>query len=501
MQFYDKVAISAISGKWWDGCVSWRKEAGVPYGWPAGGNGGKWWSVVIQADENITTLIEYKYKKIFKAQNWEAGRSKQQYWANAEDLVLKVPVGTMIVDKKTQHVLHYFENHEEKYTVAKWGDGGLWNMEFKSSVLQYPNFATLWEPWHINEIILELQLMGDVALVGNPSVGKSTLINAVSNTKAKVADYPFTTLVPHLWSVKLYDFSYNIVDVPGLIPGASEWKWLGNQFLRHILKAKIYCLMGDLFAYDKWIDEMLGVLFEVVSYMSMKENRVRVVEKWDNLNLFIEERSEKIILVLKHNEEVLVEKMLVFVFNKQDLIQDDEIINELEYTLIKKLSELKIWDIDFWNIKKDIIKKNIFVVSSATHYWISDLTKFFADQLEHFQLKTFDQHLKKYHNIRYEKAEFMIKDITETEKPLMIEGWYLEEISSKYIKIRYLDDQNFCKIVFTTQRWNQQAEMNFWKKISDEWYLDLIQDAWFVKWDILKVKSYYEGQEDRFVQW
>jgi GTP-binding protein len=197
--------------------VTGRREAGVPLGGPSGGNGGDGGSVVLRASKDENTLQSYRYKANFKAKPGEPGKSKDQYGANAENLVLTVPVGTIIRDKETDEILHAFAEDGEQWTAVYGGEGGVGNMHFKDSVHQYPNFCLLGEPGNKKEIVLELQLLADVALIGTPSVGKTSLINTISNTKAKVADYPFTTLVPNLGSVTVQDIHFNVIDIPGLI--------------------------------------------------------------------------------------------------------------------------------------------------------------------------------------------------------------------------------------------------------------------------------------------
>ena len=253
MQFYDEVEISIESWKWWNGLASGRRESWIPYWWPNGWDGGNGGSIIFQASKDESTLLDYKYKKIFKAKNWEDWRTKDQYWANAPDLTLIVPVETMVKHAETGKVLYHFTQDWETWKALAWGIGGKWNIHFKDAVNQYPNFFLLWEPGQKLNLILELQLLGDVGLIWNPSVGKSSLINCAASTKAKVADYPFTTLVPNLWSVSVGDFKFNMVDIPGLIEWAAEGKWLWNDFLRHVLKARIFAMVMDMSRYDEWI--------------------------------------------------------------------------------------------------------------------------------------------------------------------------------------------------------------------------------------------------------
>lgn len=498
MQFYDKVKITVVSWKWGDGCVSWRREAGVPYGWPSGWNGWRWWTVILEASKDVNTLLAFKYKKKFKAPMWEQGRSKEQYWANAENLILKVPVGTLITEVSSWHLLHYFSEDKDKFAVVHGGEGWLGNLEFKSPTLQYPTFAILGEPGSAIEIELELQLMWDVALIGSPSVGKSTIINALANTKAKVADYHFTTLVPHLGSVSINDFSFNLVDIPWLIKGASEWKGLGNNFLRHVLKAKIFCIVMDLYNFDKWIQEWIDLLWELLKFIKNKAHGDK------DISFKIDNKWEYVILNVYAHKELLMQKQITFVFNKFDLIQDKELMQEYISSFLK---QLKLCVINknklFKDIDEKIVQKNIFIISAATHYNLDKIVRYWADHLENRTLFNYVPELKKREEfaIYEDENSCLLTDITEQEKEQLLEEWYMEESEIQYAKVRYRDNREVSKLVYTTQRWNDEAEMRFRSMIDQKWYLELIQKSWARKWDVFKVKSYYSGQEDRYIQW
>ena len=251
MQFYDEVKIHIQSGQWWNWIASWRRESGIPFGWPDGGDWWKWWNIKITSVKDENTLLPYKYIKNYKAQNWEPGRTKDQYWANWKDKTLIVPIWTIIKDTNTGDILYHFTKDKESRIALEGWEGWRWNIHFKTPVLQYPTFAMLWEPWHEREITLELQLLWDVALIGSPSVWKTSIINFVSHTKWKVAEYPFTTLIPNLWSVQTNNHNFNIIDIPWIIKWASDWKWLWNQFLRHIIKSRIFCFVCDIARYEK----------------------------------------------------------------------------------------------------------------------------------------------------------------------------------------------------------------------------------------------------------
>ncbi len=205
-------------------------------------------------------------------------------------------------------------------------------MHFKDAVHQYPSFCLLGEPGNKRTIVLELQLLADVALIGTPSVGKTSLINSISNTKAKVADYPFTTLIPNLGSVTVQKTNFNVIDIPGLIKGAAEGKGLGNAFLRHILKARVFCLMADISRYDKGITEIPELLDEICAYV---HNKLGGLDK--KVEIQIREDNGFITLYAYEEGELIIEKRMIFLINKYDLINDQEILKEYQQQLIKEI--------------------------------------------------------------------------------------------------------------------------------------------------------------------
>ena len=229
--------------------------------------------------------------------------------------------------------MHAFTTDGEEWTVVSGGEGGVGNMHFKDSINQYPNFALLGEPGQEKEIVLELQLLADVALIGSPSVGKSSLINSISNTKAKVADYPFTTLVPNLGSVIYEDKHFNVIDIPGLIKGAAEGKGLGNAFLRHILKSRIFCIVLDIDRYDTGLSEAADLLTELMQYIKHKCDP----EAEEEIQVDIKAEEGMLTLYAYYEDRVVLEKRLVFLVNKYDLVNDQEILKEYTTQLTTQL--------------------------------------------------------------------------------------------------------------------------------------------------------------------
>jgi GTP-binding protein len=234
--FLDEATIQVQGGNGGKGCVSWRREKGEPHGGPNGGDGGNGGDAVFIADSNTDTLSDYVSRKRFQAKNGEPGRGKNCAGKYAEDLLLPVPPGTVLYDvsKEKPVLIADLPAHGDRVVVAHGGRGGYGNAHFKSSTRQAPDFAELGEPGEKRMIRMELKLVGDVGIIGYPSVGKSSLIAAVSSARPKIADYPFTTLVPNLGVVGVADREFVLCDVPGLIEGASDGKGLGDKFLRHI---------------------------------------------------------------------------------------------------------------------------------------------------------------------------------------------------------------------------------------------------------------------------
>ncbi len=249
--FTDKVRIFVKGGDGGAGCMSFRREAHVPKGGPDGGDGGHGGNVIVEADASISSLIDYRFKHHFKATRGTHGRGSRMHGANGEDLILKVPVGTVVREyfdetKETGELIADLTLDGERVVVARGGVGGRGNIHFVTSTRRAPAFAELGEPAHECWIELEMKLMADAALVGVPSAGKSSLISKMSAARPKIADYPFTTLVPNLGVVKGDEYNFVVADVPGLIEGAHEGKGLGHEFLRHIERTALILHVVDM---------------------------------------------------------------------------------------------------------------------------------------------------------------------------------------------------------------------------------------------------------------
>jgi GTP-binding protein len=245
--FIDRVKIQVIAGHGGRGCVSFRREAYVPRGGPNGGNGGKGGDVIIRADKQLGTLIDLKYQQQYRAHDGEHGRGKDQFGADANDVIIRVPVGTIVNDAETRTTIVDLDTDGLEFTLARGGRGGKGNAFFKSATHQAPRFAQPGEPGEEQWLYLELKLLADVGLVGFPNAGKSTLISRISSAKPKIADYPFTTLSPVLGMVKPEGRrSFVVADIPGLIENAHKGAGLGFEFLRHVERTSILLHMVDV---------------------------------------------------------------------------------------------------------------------------------------------------------------------------------------------------------------------------------------------------------------
>jgi len=255
MKFIDEARIEVHSGKGGDGAVSFRREKNVPRGGPDGGDGGSGGSIYAVADRNINTLVEYRFARIHRARDGEHGRGAQCNGKGADDVVLRVPAGTVITIPETGETLADLAEHEQVALLARGGKGGLGNVNFKSSTNRTPRKATPGKPGEHRRLKLELKVLADIGLLGLPNAGKSTFIRAVSAARPKVADYPFTTLHPHLGVVRVgVDRSFVIADIPGLIEGAAEGAGLGHQFLRHLARTRLLLHIIDAAPFEEGAD-------------------------------------------------------------------------------------------------------------------------------------------------------------------------------------------------------------------------------------------------------
>lgn len=246
MRFVDECTLTAIAGAGGNGCAAFRREANVPFGGPSGGDGGDGGSVILVGDEGKSSLLDLKHAQVIQAEKGENGRGRDQYGRRGRDENLRVPIGTMVRDAKSGELLGELLQHEQRLIVAHGGTGGRGNRHFTTPVDRAPRKAEEGSPGETRTIELELRVMADVGLLGYPNVGKSTFISTVSQARPKIADYPFTTLVPQLGVVRLDSWTsatpgetFVVADIPGLLPGASEGAGLGSRFLRHVERTRV----------------------------------------------------------------------------------------------------------------------------------------------------------------------------------------------------------------------------------------------------------------------
>ena len=496
MQFYDEVRITIESGKWGDGIASGRRESWIPFWWPSGGDGGDGGSVFFVASKDENTLIDYKYKKNFKAKSGEPGRTKDQYGAHGEDLELIMPVGTIVKDAETWKLLAQLEHDGQRVEILEGGEWWYGNIHFKDAVNQYPNYYLLGEPWQKKEVILELQLLADVGLIGTPSVGKSSLINCMADVKAKVADYPFTTLVPNLGSVSVGDFRFNVIDIPGLIEWASEGKGLGNAFLRHVLKARVFAFVADLSRFESWIKETVGLFEEIITYVEDKFG------DGEALTFTFREESGFILFEAEKNDEVLLSKKILLVLNKRDLLNDEEILREYKKTLYAELNTF-LRENGLAKLEENLLEANTFVTSAGTYHGVGELLRKFAELLQKSQDNgyhpeaLFDE--ESYFEEPDEDALAMVTEITEEEKPHLIEQGYIEALESRFAKVWLIQNREICKMVFTIPWGNDQAEQYFWQQMQSKGFLEILESEGVMKGDIFRIKSYYEAFDDKYI--
>ena len=303
MKFIDEAKIEVVAGKGGNGASSFRREKFVPRGGPDGGDGGKGGSVIAIADENINTLVEFRFVKKYMAKNGEKGHGADRYGRGADDIVLHMPVGTLIRDVDTDEVVADLTTHGQEVILAKGGKGGLGNIHFKSSTNRAPRQCTPGEDGENRLLHLELKVLADVGLLGMPNAGKSTLISAVSAARPKVADYPFTTLHPNLGVVRMDEnHSFVMADIPGLIEGAAEGAGLGHRFLRHLSRTGLLLHVVDLAPFDEGVEpaaEALALAEALRKYDEALYDKPRwfVLNKLDVLPE--EERAERVADFLK----------------------------------------------------------------------------------------------------------------------------------------------------------------------------------------------------------
>lgn len=348
--FIDVAKIELKAGKGGDGSVAFRREKYEPSGGPAGGDGGDGGSIIIVADKDIKTLMDYSYKSIYKAENGGDGRNKKQFGKKGEDLILKVPVGTLIKDYDTDTVIYDVKHDKEEFVICKGGKGGKGNVHFKSSIRQAPRFAEPGTKGEEKTIKLELKLLADVGLIGLPNVGKSTLLSIMSNARPKIANYHFTTLEPNLGVCKVGEKSFVLADIPGLIEGASEGLGLGHDFLKHIERTKILVHVLDISGSEgrNPIEDFQLINSELSSYnIKLNDKKMLVVLNKtdlgaeDNIKEFREKYSDKVDEIVEISAATTenVDKLMYLIADTLDSIEDDYSTLDEQYVYFEEEKE------------------------------------------------------------------------------------------------------------------------------------------------------------------
>ncbi|MBP5279008.1 MAG: GTPase ObgE [Erysipelotrichaceae bacterium] len=276
MQFIDKVNLKLKAGNGGNGLVAFKREKYNPLGGPTGGDGGNGGSIIFKVDTNKSTLLDLRFSKTIRAQDGENGKTNNMFGASRDDVIVKVPLGTVVKDLDTDEIVADLNTLESEEIICQGGKGGKGNYHFKSSRNNAPDYATLGTPGQERNVLVELKLLADVGLVGLPSVGKSTLLSVVSNARPEIADYPFTTLKPQLGMVKVGDSSFVMADLPGLIEGASEGKGLGHEFLKHIERCRLIIHVLDM-GHDDPINDYEVINEELKKYPGNLSQRPQIV--------------------------------------------------------------------------------------------------------------------------------------------------------------------------------------------------------------------------------
>ncbi len=372
--FVDEITLKVIAGPGGDGCTSFRREKFVPMGGPDGGNGGKGADIIFEVDPGLKTLIDLRYLKTVKGNKGVNGKGSNKYGSNAEDIIIKVPLGTTITDLDTNLVLADLTHEDSKVIVAHGGRGGKGNKSFATHDNPAPKFSEKGEPGEVRIIKCELKMLADVGLVGLPSVGKSTLLSQISNSKPKIAAYHFTTLTPNLGVVKLQDHrEFVMADLPGLIAGASEGVGLGDKFLKHAMRTRIICHILDMGASEgnNPIEDYQVIRKEIEKYsakLASKEeiivaNKMDLEEAQNNLETFKKAYPDKIIFPISAMNNTGIADLLKFIADELDKISNTDLYseNELESHLVFTFKNEKPYTIEkvdgIWVIKGEKIEK------------------------------------------------------------------------------------------------------------------------------------------------
>ena len=389
--FVDEVIVNIESGRGGDGCMAFRREKYIAMGGPFGGNGGKGGDIIFKADEGLRTLIDLRYKKVFKGNPGQNGEGKNKNGKNATDTIIKVPVGTTIKDNETGVIIADLTKNNEEVIVAYGGRGGRGNVSLSTRNNPCPSYAERGEPGEVRNVKVELRMLADVGLVGLPSVGKSTILSMISNANPKIASYHFTTLSPNLGVVKTKDgFSFTVADLPGLIEGASNGQGLGHKFLKHIERTKIIAHIIDMSASEgrdpiKDYEIIRNELNTYSNKLTQKPeiiiaNKMDIPSSKDNLTKFKEKINKDIYEISAINNQgldIVIDNLKELVKNtKEEQLYDQDIQEshvlykfkyEKPYTIIKENN--------VYIIKGDTVEKMFKMTNFNTDEAISRFSK------------------------------------------------------------------------------------------------------------------------------
>jgi len=374
--FVDKARIFVKAGKGGDGSVSFRKEKYIPAGGPDGGDGGKGGSIIFEVDEGLRTLMDFRYKKKYIAADGENGKAKKMFGKDAQNLILKVPPGTIVRDENTDLIIADLVEHGQTSVIAKGGRGGKGNVHFTTSTRQAPNFAESGDHAEERWIILELKLLADVGLVGFPNVGKSTILSITTSAKPKIANYHFTTLTPNLGVIEIDKKSFVIADIPGLIEGAHEGIGLGLEFLRHVERTKLLIHVVDISG----------------------------IEGRNPIDDF-----QKINDELRYYAQALTEKPQIIAANKMDLLENDAVYKEFENSMKGK-------------------GYDVFPISAATNKGLNELMREVAKRLDTIEVKPLINENEEFKYYKVEENANKIITVRRENDYFIVEGKPIEKL-------------------------------------------------------------------------
>lgn len=371
--FVDEVNIKLIAGNGGDGCTAFRREKYIEFGGPFGGSGGKGSDIIFKVDEGLRTLIDLRYNKIIKGEKGENGQGKNKNGRSAKDIVVKVPPGTVVTDLDTNITICDLKNKDDEFIIAKGGRGGRGNTAFKTLNNPAPNFSEKGEPGEERNVKVEIKLLADVGLVGMPSVGKSTIISKISNSKPKIAEYHFTTINPNLGVVKTLDNrSFTVVDLPGLIEGASLGQGLGDKFLKHIERTRIIAHVIDMAGTEGRdpFDDYQKICKELNDFNPslLKRKQIIIANKMDlesakeNLKQFQKKVKDIKIFEISALNDSSFDEVLTFLADLLDQIEVTPLVEETydDYILYKYKKEEPFTitkENNCYIIKGDVVEK------------------------------------------------------------------------------------------------------------------------------------------------